>query len=108
MSKFKEAIRKYRHEVRRVRQIPPCLGLPYRSRKELAAMFLSNVAGVMVIVIPYSMWQRSLALFALVVVTVVVVNSGAWFVWIVWGRDRFPLEKDKHQNAAHDSECIQS
>ena len=29
MSKFKESIRKYKHEVRRSKQIPPYLGFSY-------------------------------------------------------------------------------
>ena len=70
----------------------------------MAAIVLCSQAGVAVIVIPYSIWQYSLALYAIVTAFVAVVGYVGFFVWIVWGRDRFPLEKDKHQNAAQDTE----
>ena len=95
---------KYRAEIRQSRKVHPYLGFPYRSHKEMLALFLNWVAIVVVVVIPYSIWQYSLALHALVAVTFAVIAYLGWFVWTVWGRDRFPLEKDKHQNAAQDTE----
>ena len=95
MSKFKEAIRKYRAEIRQSRKVRPYLGCTLRSHKEMAALLLCSQAGVAIIVIPYSIWQYSLVLYAIVAAFVAAAAYVGCFVWTVRGRDTFPLKQSQ-------------
>ena len=55
---------------------------------------VASFAIPLVVVLPWSVFQYSLAVHALVTIATVLISSAAWVAWIVWGRAAFPLEND--------------
>lgn len=60
----------------------------------MLAAVVAGLAVPLVVVIPYSVFQYSLAIHALVAVATGLTWSAACVAWIVWGRAAFPLEND--------------
>ncbi|MCY3849169.1 MAG: hypothetical protein OXF75_00025 [Acidimicrobiaceae bacterium] len=91
---IKEAIHKYRHEIRCTKHESPLQGIWARSHREFAVCWLTTLAGIAGVVIPVSVYQYSLLLQIMVPVAVVLLTAIPWFAWIVWGRDAYPLKRE--------------
>ncbi len=87
----KEAIQKYRSELRNSRQEAPLKGIWVRSHREFVAIWITLLAVIAAVVIPVSIYQYSVLMQIAVPVAVALPTIGVWFAWIVWGRDAYPL-----------------
>lgn len=87
------AIKTYRQQIRqsRTQERGYRPGKIWRSRREDWSTLVFSTSVCLVIAIPVSLAGFSLLVHLAVVAGIASFSCLCWFIWIVWGREAFPL-----------------